>query len=88
MWYYMVEPPNGVFRALFYKGDGIEVHRTPSAWFLPVSNRLALRVTSEDSPDVGSDTTIDLPIHTWVHFTFVFDNSSDGAPSSSIFLFA
>jgi hypothetical protein len=79
----MVDPPNGMFRALFYKGDGKE-NRTPSAWFLPTTNRFALRATAETNPDMGSDSTLFLPMKSWFHLTFVFDNSSDGLLSSTL----
>jgi hypothetical protein len=74
-------PVQGHFRAFFYKGDGKERNRTPSAWLLPTSNRLAIRATTADSPDLGADTTLSLPLSRWTHVCFVFDNStllSDG----------
>jgi SEL1 protein len=74
-----MDPPNGSFRSLFYKGDGVDIHRTPSAWFLPVSNRLALRATTESQDDMGSDTLLTLPMQTWFHLTFVFENKTEGS---------
>jgi hypothetical protein len=56
-------------------------NRTPSAWFLPSTNRFALRATAESNPDLGSDSTLSLPMNSWFHLTFVFDNSSDGLTS-------
>lgn len=53
MWVRLMEGPTGEYRALFYKGTGAGGHRTPSAWLLPHSNRLAIRVTSDFNHDVG-----------------------------------
>ena len=53
MWVYCVQSPTGSFRSLFYKGDGINPHRTPSAWFLPITNRLAVRASTTNNFDLG-----------------------------------
>lgn len=48
-----MEEPNGTYRAFLHKGSPDGSERTPSAWFLPETNRIALRVSTEDNPDVG-----------------------------------
>lgn len=74
------------FRALFYKGDGGVMSRTPSAWLCPYSNRIALRVTSNTSPDIGIDSTAALVPRSWNHVAFSFDNRTDGEFSATIFV--
>lgn len=56
----MLEGPTGKFRALFFKGDlaGLDGQRTPSAWLLPHSNKLTIRVSSDISADLGSNISV------------------------------
>jgi hypothetical protein len=50
------------------------LRRTPSAWFLPTTSRLAIRSSAADNMDLGADTLLDIPINEWVHLSFVFQN--------------
>jgi TPR repeat protein len=68
------------FRSLFFKGPGGSVQdRTPSAWLLPDSNRVLMRVSQKEpsyDPDVGVTSVGELPIREWVHVAFTFNNAS------------
>ena len=75
-WTRLLDEPTGSFRAFFYKGNGVDANRTPSVWLLPTCNRLALRVTTVDSPDLGADTTLSIPLNQWSHVCIVFDNQT------------
>ena len=75
-WIRLLESATGKFRALFYKGDGVSPNRTPSAWLIPTSNRVALRSTTKDTPDLGADTTISIPNDQWTHLCFIFHNQT------------
>lgn len=50
-----MEGPTGQMRTVLYKGiaDGSTPDRTPSLWLLPHENRLSLRVTTNQSDDLG-----------------------------------
>lgn len=74
------------FRGLFYKGDGGEMGRTPSAWLCPHSNHIALRVTSDTDPDIGVDSIASLTAGSWSHVAFTFDNSTKHIFSATIFI--
>lgn len=52
-WIKIIESPNGNFRTLFYKGNGNDLERTPSAWLQPNSMRLSIRVSTIDNLDHG-----------------------------------
>ena len=65
---------NGKHRTLFYKGDDLSGTRTPSVWMLPYTNKLAIRVTTASSLDVGHDTTREIPHNQWTMLTFTFYN--------------
>ncbi|KAH8053532.1 hypothetical protein JL722_9374 [Aureococcus anophagefferens] len=76
-WIYVAEEPSGAHRGVFFKGDvgRLGGARTPSAWLLPDSNRLALRVsTHAGGDDVGADTELPLPTYAWTHVVFSFAN--------------
>ena len=64
----------GKHRTLFYKGDDLSGTRTPSVWMLPHTNKLAIRVTTASSLDVGHDTTREIPHNQWTMLTFTFHN--------------
>eukprot|EP00903_Cladosiphon_okamuranus_P018769 g17268.t2 len=85
-WIYLVDLPTGSFRGLFYKGDGGEMGRTPSAWLCPDSNRIALRVTSETNPDIGANSIASLGVNTWNHVAFSFTNNTNGSFSANIYI--
>jgi hypothetical protein len=78
-WMRLLDSAAGNFRAFFYKGDGNDPNRTPSAWLIPTSNRLAIRSTTADTPDLGADTTLSIPLNQWAHVCFVFDNRTQPA---------
>lgn len=50
-----MEGPTGLHRSIIYKGipDKDLLQRTPSAWLMPDSNRITIRVSTEDNPDEG-----------------------------------
>ncbi len=50
-----MEGPTGLYRSIMYKGipDKDALQRTPSAWLLPDSNRITIRVSTVDNPDEG-----------------------------------
>lgn len=79
LWLRLLSSPEGFFRAFFYKGDGTSPNRTPSAWLLPTANRLAVRATTADTPDLGADSTLTLPLNQWAHVCVVFDNRSSAS---------
>ncbi|CAM9903173.1 unnamed protein product [Hapterophycus canaliculatus] len=85
-WIYLLSDAPDSFRGLFYKGDGGEMGRTPSAWLRPYSNRIALRVTTDSAPDVGVDSQASLVAGTWSHVAFSFDNIPSESFSASIFI--
>lgn len=60
--------------------------RTPSAWLLPGSNRITLRVTTSEEPDIGVDSITALAPHSWNHVAFSFDNATEDAFSATIFV--
>lgn len=60
--------------------------RTPSAWLRPHSNRIALRVTTNSDPDVGTDSQASFAAGTWSHVAFTFDNSPRESFFASIFV--
>lgn len=74
------------FRGLFYKGDGGDMGRTPSAWLRPYSNRIALRVTSTTDPDIGADSIAALDARVWHHLAFSFENDTDNEFSATLFV--
>jgi hypothetical protein len=78
-WIRLLDSPAGNFRAFFYKGDGNDPNRTPSAWLIPTSNRLAIRSTTADTPDLGADSTLSIPLNQWSHVCIVFDNRTQVA---------
>jgi hypothetical protein len=73
-WLWLWDGPSGSPRNVFYKGSGD--NRTPSAWLLPDVMKMALRVTSPRDINLGADSTVDLPVRTWTHVVFTFQNSS------------
>jgi hypothetical protein len=52
-WIKIIEGPNGNYRSLFYKGNGNDMERTPSAWLQPNSMRLSIRVSTIENKDYG-----------------------------------
>ncbi|CAM9568879.1 unnamed protein product [Scytosiphon promiscuus] len=85
-WIYLLGDAPDSFRGLFYKGDGDEMGRTPSAWLRPHSNRITLRVTTDSDPDVGIDSRASLAAGTWSHVAFSFDNNPRMSFSASIYI--
>jgi len=57
-----------------YKGDANGNARTPSIWLHPNSNRLSVRVSTVDTPDIGADSIETLPMNDWVFVAIVFMN--------------
>jgi hypothetical protein len=53
MWIRLLESPTNSFRTLFFKGSAEFMQRTPSAWLLPESNHVTLRLSTNDSVDSG-----------------------------------
>lgn len=84
------------YRSLFYKGDDNDNNggapaatgRTPSAWLCPHSNRIALRVTSNQNNHIGADSTVSISAGSWNHIAFTFDNNTvnNEAFSATIFV--
>lgn len=72
LWLNSIEEATGSHRALLFKGDPKRFggHRTPSAWLLPNSNGLAVRVSSAERLDIGSDTPTLFHTATWVYLIF------------------
>lgn len=68
---YLVQPPTGNFRTLFFKGDpaGVRPHRTPSAWLDPTSNRIVLRVSTEFEADLGESVVVVVVVSTCQDFS-------------------
>ena len=60
-WVFPREGANGKHRTLFYKGKA-GGHRTPSAWFLPDSNRITMRISSEESMDEGESSVAEVGV--------------------------
>ena len=75
MWIFIAEDSTGTHRGIFYKGpipsDG---HRTPSVWLLPDSRQISIRFSQEDNMDAGVTVEKELPLSSWVHMAFVFQN--------------
>ena len=79
------------FRSLFYKGDDEGARttgRTPSAWLCPHSNRIALRVTSNNDKDndIGADSRGAISAGSWNHIAFSFDNNTKETFLTTIFV--
>lgn len=53
MWIRLLDGPTGSFRNLFFKGFASTGQRSPSAWLLPATNRLAMRVSTVADVDIG-----------------------------------
>lgn len=60
----------------------VVLRRTPSAWFLPMTSRLAIRSSVVDNMDLGADSLVDIPINEWVHLAFVFQNQTTTTSTS------
>lgn len=75
-WIRLMSGPTGSYRSFFYKGSGASSQRTPSAWLLPDSNKLAIRVSTTSYHDVGTETLQEIPMDRWTFLTFVFKNTS------------
>jgi len=67
-----------------YKGDANGNSRTPSIWLHPDSNRLSIRVSTVDTPDIGADSIQTLPMNDWVFVTVVFMNYTAASMDTSI----
>lgn len=68
-------PYTATHRVLFFKGKGgNDQRRTPSAWLDAKTNHLLLRVSSNETYDVGATSLQPLPTQQWVHLAFVFRN--------------
>eukprot|EP01041_Mallomonas_annulata_P003465 gene3465-6894_t len=74
-WVKLLDRPPGVYRSLFYKGDG-GLMRTPSVWLLPNTNRMAVRASTDVNPDLGADTALEIPVNKWSLLTFSFENTT------------
>lgn len=84
------------YRSLFYKGDDNDSTGggsaaqggTPSAWLCPHSNRIALRVTSDQNNHIGADSTGTISSGSWNHVAFSFFNNTvnNEAFSATIFV--
>ncbi len=53
-WLRLLDEPAGKFRAFLHKGSPDGHTRTPSIWLMPDDNRLSLRVSTVDNPDIGN----------------------------------
>lgn len=84
LWIRCLDRPTGIFRPLFYKGDGVSTQRTPSAWFLPTTNRLAIRASTIYNPDLGADCTIELPLNEWILLSFSFENTTSTKTTKTV----
>lgn len=60
--------------------------RTPSAWLIPGSNRITLRVTTSEEPDIGIDSVTALAPFSWNHVAFSFNSTTDSAFSATVFV--
>lgn len=81
------EKPTGEYRCLFHKSSYLDSsHRTPSAWLLPHTNRIALRVSTDINSDIGYDTTTIIPSNQWNLLTFVFNNISDSKYTAAVYI--
>jgi hypothetical protein len=77
-------------RALLYHGWGNgheEGSRTPSAWLIPGSNRIALRVSTRDAFDAGFNSDASVVAGQWNHLCFTMGfathEHSDSTSASS-----
>jgi SEL1 protein len=75
MWVFLHEGPTGKYRTFFFKGDK-SGERTPSAWLLPDSQHLAMKVSTKGNQDLGLNSTSPLPVQEWVHLVFSFSNET------------
>lgn len=78
-WLYLMpsSTDDATYRTLFYKGQQhAQQHRTPSAWILPHSNHITLRVSTDENPDVGGQSVSEISEERWTFLTFVWTNCS------------
>ena len=66
-WIFPHEGANGKHRTLFYKGKA-GGHRTPSAWFLPDSNHITMRISSDASMDEGQSSVAEVCLAFFLSF--------------------
>lgn len=57
-----------------YKGDVITQQRTPSAWFMPNTNHISLRVSTTENADFEVVSLQEIVINKWTHVAFTFHN--------------
>eukprot|EP00948_MAST-09A_sp_MAST-9A-sp1_P001077 g1077.t1 len=78
---------NAKHRTLFFKGH-TNGHRTPSAFFLPHSNHLTLRLSTSVNLDTGIQSGTEIPQQAWSHLCFVIHNDTreDGEVSYSLYI--
>lgn len=82
MWLYLLPDADDRdnYRSLFFTGWGNDSHRTPSVWLLPkeheTTNRMTMRVSTSDQPDIGADNNVEIVDGRWTHLTFTFLNVS------------
>ena len=74
-WIRLMEPPNGKFRTIFFKGD-TSGQRHPSMWLLPNANRFTIRTSTIIDVDVGAESKIDIPLNKWCFIALNFENNS------------
>ena len=86
-WMRTIDEPTGDFRCLFHKSSFVDSSlRTPSAWLLPHSNRIALRVSTIANTDSGYDTTSIIPSNQWNLLTFVFNNLTESKYNAAVYI--
>ena len=75
--YFLDSSSRSGHRVLFFHGHGDgDQSRTPSAWFDSDSERLLLRCSDAEMPDIGGTSVGAVPVRKWVHLAFVFNNAT------------
>jgi hypothetical protein len=54
MWLYLLNDHKTGHCSLFYKGNGVDPHRTPSAW-ISENNLITIQVSTSNASFVGTD---------------------------------
>lgn len=72
-WFYLNKPADSVYKILFYKGNGT-TYRTISEFFIyPDIWQSVIRLTNNESFDIGSDSNIIFQPYQWYYYTLTVD---------------